>query len=117
MYTNNAVVSTQLNGFNYCYVTLIIIFNINHLFLNGSKYCYVSVTILAQSAGAVEYTEVQRGKTPTQMSLLEYDTKQSDGEVSVMLELWGIRSIPSLPLLPDPLGPAMVASNRAIYMG
>ena len=32
-----------------------------------------------------------------------YDTKQSDGEVPVMLGLWGIRSTPSLPLLPGPL--------------
>ena len=28
-----------------------------------------------------------------------YDSKQSDGEVPVMLELWGMRSSPSLPLL------------------
>ncbi len=34
-----------------------------------------------------------------------YDTKQSDGEVPVMLELWGIRSISSLPSLPGPLWP------------
>ena len=32
-----------------------------------------------------------------------YGTKQSDGEVPVMLELWGMRSTPLLPLLPDPL--------------
>ena len=69
--TSIAIVSTQLNGFNYCYLTLIIQFNINHLFahsevvtvllfntnytipyysfvctqLNGSEYCYVSLKI------------------------------------------------------------------------
>ena len=32
-----------------------------------------------------------------------YDTKQSDGEAPVMLELWGMQSIPSLPSLPGPL--------------
>ena len=32
-----------------------------------------------------------------------YDTKKSDGEALVMLHLWGMGSIPSLPLLPDPL--------------
>ena len=32
-----------------------------------------------------------------------YDTKQSDGEVPVMLEFWGMWSIPLLPLLPGPL--------------
>ena len=32
-----------------------------------------------------------------------YDTKQSNTAVSVTLELWGMRSIPSLPSLPGPL--------------
>ena len=45
------------------------------------------------------------------------DTKQSDGEVSVMLGLWRIRSSPSFPLLPGPLWPGMVAPERAISMG
>ena len=31
-----------------------------------------------------------------------YDTKQSDGEVSVTLEFWGMRNSPSLPMLPGP---------------
>ena len=37
-----------------------------------------------------------------------YDTKQSDGMVPLMLELWGIQSTPSLPLLPGPLWPRVV---------
>ena len=32
-----------------------------------------------------------------------YDAKQSDGEVPAVLELWGMRSTPLLPLLPGPL--------------
>ena len=40
-----------------------------------------------------------------------YDNKQSDGEVPVMLELWGMQSTPSLPLLP------MVAPERVLSMG
>ena len=59
---------------------------------------------------------LQRGKTPPN-ECPGYDTKQSDGEVPVMQELWGMRSTPSLPLLPGPLWPGMVASNRAISMG
>ena len=35
----------------------------------------------------------------------EYDTKQSDGEAPVMLELWGMWSTLSLPLLPGLLWP------------
>ena len=45
---------------------------------------------------------LQRGKTPSN-KCPAYDTKQSDDEVPMMLELWGIRGTPSLPLLPGPL--------------
>ena len=41
-----------------------------------------------------------------------YDTKQSDGEVPVMQELWGMRSTPSLPLIPDPFWSGMRAPDR-----
>ena len=51
------------------------------------------------------------------MSVLKYDTKQSDAEVPVMLELWGMWSTPSMPLLPGPLWPGMVAHDRALSMG
>ena len=41
-----------------------------------------------------------------------YDTKQSDGEVPAVLELWGMRSTPSLPSLPGPLWPRVVAPDK-----
>ena len=44
-----------------------------------------------------------------------YDTKQSDGEVPVILELWGMRGTPSLLSLSDPLWPGMVAPDSHIY--
>ena len=43
-----------------------------------------------------------------------YDTKQSDGEVPVILELWGMQSNPSLRSLPDPLWPRVVAPDRVL---
>ena len=46
-----------------------------------------------------------------------YDTKQSDGEASVMLGFWGMQSIPSLPSLPGPLWPRVVAPDRVLPMG
>ena len=58
---------------------------------------------------------LQRGKTPPQwVSWL--DTKQSDGEVPVMLEFWGMRSIRSLPSLPGTLWPGVVAPDRVLSM-
>ena len=46
-----------------------------------------------------------------------YNIKQSDGEVPVMLGLWRMQCTPSLPLLPGPLCPGMVAPDRALSMG
>ena len=45
-----------------------------------------------------------------------YDTKQSDGEISIMLELRGMRSTPSLPSLPGPLWPVVVAPDRVLSL-
>ena len=58
-----------------------------------------------------------RGVRPTINECPGYDTKQSDGEVPVMLELWGMRSTPSMTLLPGPLWPGMVTPERALSMG
>ena len=38
-------------------------------------------------------------------------------EVPAVLELWGMRSTPLLPLLPSPLWPGVVASDRAPIYG
>ena len=58
----------------------------------------------ARSAGVVEYTDCfsVEGKDPSN-KCSGYDTKQSDGEVPVILDLWGIQSTPSLSSLPGPL--------------
>ena len=45
------------------------------------------------------------------------DTKHSDGEVPMMLELWGMQSTPSLPSLPGSLWSRVVAPERALSMG
>ena len=46
-----------------------------------------------------------RGVRPSSSECRRYDTKQSDGEVPVMLKFWGMRNIPSLPSLPSPFWP------------
>ena len=74
--------------------------------------------LLAQLAGTVEYTVYfsAEGKTSSN-KCPAYDTKQSDGEVPVMLELLGMWSTSSLPSLPGPLCPGVVALDRALSMG
>ena len=64
-------------------------------------YGYITNKKFAQWAGAVEYTDCPA-----------YDTKQSDGEVPVMLGPGVILSISSLSLLPD-----VVAPDRALSIG
>ena len=55
---------------------------------------------------------LQGGKTLTN-ECPGYDSKQSDGEVPVMLELWGMQSTPSMPSLPGPIWPRVVAYDKS----
>ena len=52
-----------------------------------------------------------KGLPPPQRVSL-YDTKQSDEEVPVMLELWGMQNTSLLPSLPGFLWPGVVAPDR-----
>ena len=49
-------------------------------------------------------------------SVPDFDTKQSDGVTTLMFELWEIQSTHSLPLLPGPLWPGVVAIDRVLSM-
>ena len=92
-----------------------------HLFAHSQWFqIFLSNTdnfIFPQSAGTVEYTDtasLHRDKTHNESP--EYDIKQSDGEVSLMLELWRMGSTPSLPSLPSLLFPGVVAPDRVLSM-
>ena len=71
-----------------------------------------------QSTGAAS---LQKDKTPhTHTHAKEfpiYDTKKSDGEASVILDFVGMQSTPSLPSLPGPLWPGVVAPDRILAVG
>ena len=70
-----------------------------------------------QLARAVEYTAfLQWTKTP-QQRVSCYDLKQSDSEAPAMLELWGMWSNLSLPLLPGSLCIEVLAPDRVLSMG
>ena len=71
-----------------------------------------------QLARAVEYTDCTSAEEQDSPNKCPgYDTKQSDGEVPVMLKFWGMQSTFSLPLLLGPLWPGVVAPDRAPSMG
>ena len=59
----------------------------------------------------------RRVRPPLTNEFPGYDTKQSDGEVPIMLELSGMQSTPSLPSLPGSLWPGVVAPDRILSMG
>ena len=74
--------------------------------------------MVAQTAGGVEYTDCTPAEGyPPPNECPAYDTKQSDGKVPAVLELWGMQSTPSFPLLPGPLWRGVVAPDRALSMG
>ena len=91
--------------------------------------CWASLTNLflprelflvrAQSAGAVKYTDyisaVRSDPSPNESP--GYGTKQSDGEATVMLELWNVQSTPSLSSFPCQLWSGVVAPEGALSMG
>ena len=75
---------------------------------------------LAQSADPVKFINCisAEGSDPSPINECPvYDTKQSDYEVLVMLELWEMQSTPSLPLLPGLLWRRVVAPSRVLSMG
>ena len=73
---------------------------------------------LAQLSGAVEFTNcfTSEAKTPHPNECPGYGTKQTDGEFPVMLELWGMWSTHSFPLLPGSLRPRLVVPDRVLSM-
>ena len=55
---------------------------------------------MAQAAIVVEYTDCTSSECQYSLNgCPEYDTKQSDSEASIMLELWGMQTAPLLPSL------------------
>ena len=73
--------------------------------------------ILPQSDGAVEYPDyIAADGLDSPNECPGYDTKQSDDEASVMLELWRMQST-SLPILLGPFWPGVVAPGRVLPIG
>ena len=67
--------------------------------------------------GLLRHLHLSRGLRHPPNECLRYDSKQSDGEVPVMHELWGIQGTPSLTSLTGPLYPGVVVPDRFLFMG
>ena len=86
------------------------------------KYSYEIIIIIYEKNNlnqlTLEYTELHLcGGVRFPQRVSSNDSKQSDGEVAVMLELWGMRSTPLLPLLPGPPLTGVVAPDRVLSIG
>ena len=99
--------------FHIRYVSLTHIYTHTHICMYTSSY----LNLLAQSASGLEYTDCIFAEGYPSNECPGYNTKRSEGEVPVMLELWGMPSTSSLPSLPDPLRPWVVAPDKVISMG
>ena len=81
---------------------------------------FFSISFFAKSASTVVYTECTSSEgldSPPHNKCLGYDTKQSVGGASVILELWEMHSTPSLPSLLGPFCPGVVPSDRILFFG
>ena len=71
--------------------------------------------LVSQSAGVVEHTDCTSAMGyDFPIEYLRYQAKLSDGELSVKVDLWGMRSTPLLTLFPSPLTPGLVAPERVL---
>ena len=76
------------------------------------------IFVFVQSAGSEEYTTyISAEEYDPPKECHGYDTKQSDSEIPVMLELWGMQSTQLLPLHPGSLWPGVVTLDRVLSMG
>ena len=90
---------------------------ISIIFCTQRYQIFVSNTDIAQSAGTEEYSDwISTEGLDSSNECPKYDIKQSDGKAPVMLELWGMRTTPLLPLFPGPLCFGVVAPDKVLSM-
>ena len=99
----------------------------NHIYIYIYKE-YLALNNL-QNGSAIKHNQIRQGKpdyrtthcyTGKLISIClcpGYDTKQPDGDVPVMLELWGMWSTPLLPSHPGPLWSRVVAPDMGPIYG
>ena len=109
------IIHIQLYGFKYPYLI-----QISCTLLHGFKhfkqlYGFKSLICPVSWGHRIHQLHLGRGVRPPPNKW--DDTKQSDGEISVLLELWGMQSTPSFPSLPDPFWPGVVAPDWVLSMG
>ena len=95
------------------------IFTLNYIEVIDDHIAGKSTNFLLTSWGCrIHWLLLCRGiRTTPSNECPGYDIKQSDGEVPVMLKLWGMWSTPSLLSLPGPLWSRVAAPDWVLSMG
>ena len=78
-----------------------------------NKLMVVVVVVVAVSFYVVFFSM----HNPSRKNYPGYDTKQSNGDIPVMLELWGMLCTYLLPSLPGSLNPGVAAPESVLSMG
>ena len=90
-------------------------------FLESSGYyTFCTINVISCFCGwgcRIHQLHLCRGVRPTPDECPRYSSKKSDGEVPVMVKLWGMWSTALLPSFPGPLWLGVVASDRVLTMG
>ena len=80
------------------------------------KYKYLQ-PLIAQSAGYVEHIDFISADRWDPQRMSWYDIKQSDGQVLLMLDIWGMQGNPSLSSLPGSLWFGVVVPDSFLSLG
>ena len=78
---------------------------------------YITLKIKIKWGSRIHRLPLCWGVRPPPNECPGYDTKQSDGEVPAMLEVWGMRSTPLSPSFPGPLWPGVVTRDKGPIYG
>ena len=100
--------------YSYIYINIYICFsqgNLSLAILSSWKSAWPNRLELQNSPTA----SLLRGKTPQRIPV--YDTKKFDGEASLILVVWVMRSTPLLTSFPGPLWSSVVAPDKFLSMG
>ena len=106
------IAASALNIFpslrNYFRISITSYLNNRHIYLS----IYLSIYLILYWDCRIYRLLLCRGVIPPHNECPVYDTKQSDDEIPVMLELWEMQSTPSLLSLLGPLWPGGVAPDK-----
>ena len=89
---------------------------LNWIIWNKNVFTFNSVYCSVSWSGRIHWLHLCRGVRHPTNECPRYDTKQSDDQVPVMQEVWAMWITSSLPSLPGPLWPRVVAPDKVLSM-